>query len=299
MKKSFLILLIILCSCNESRELTSQTNKAENPDMNFISWLSSQKLPDKLDFCGEKIPLEVPEVRERAEREFYVNLQSPGQLILYIKRAGKYFKTFEKIIKDNNMPDDLKYLSVAESALYMSRSPKNAVGLWQFIPETGKKMGLQIDEYVDERKHPEKSTAAAMKYLKLGFDYHKSWILAAAGYNMGHQNVVDNIQFQSSENYFDLFLNEETSRYILRIAVIKEIMNNPDKYGIKLKHEDIYVSPKTKVIQVEQYIPNLAEWAKANGTTYKDVKLLNPWILQRKLSSPPKGKVFEIEIPAQ
>ena len=292
-------MIFALCACNDTKELSSQTTKSDPNETQFITWLSSRKLPDQMNFCGEKIPVDVPEVRERAEREFFVNLQAPGQLILYIIRAGKYFEMFDKVIKANNMPEDLKYVSVAESALYMSRSPKDAVGLWQFIPETGKKMGLQIDEYVDERRHPEKSTDAAMKYLKLGYDTHKSWILAAAGYNMGPHNVVDNIQFQSSENFFDLFLNEETSRYILRIAIIKEIMKNPDKYGISLKTDDIYKPEKTKIIKVDYYIPNLSEWAKQQGTTYKDVKLLNPWILQRKLLSPPKGKIYEIAVPGK
>ena len=293
-KETFLFVLIIfLASCTETKELKSQANK-EN--YSFIEHLSGIKLPEKLELFGEKIPLEIPEVRERAEREFYLNLQSPGQLILYIKRAGKYFPLFEKKLKEAGVPDDLKFLSVAESALYMSRSAKDAVGLWQFIPSTGKKMGLQIDDFVDERRQVEKSTEAAIKYLKNGYDAHKSWLLAAAGYNMGHENVKDNLDFQAMNSYFDLFLNEETSRYILRIAVIKEIMTNPLKYSINLPPDDIYRPEKVKVIKQTAGIPNLADWAKEFNTTYKEVKLLNPWILQRKLP-PPVNKYYEISIP--
>lgn len=292
MKKILLLIFFIFISCKETRELPGQDN-----DVNFNHFLSTVKLPNKLEFCGERIPLEIEEVRERAEREFYLNLQSPGQIILFLKRAGRFFPMYEKIFAEEGVPDDLKYLSVAESALYMSRSPKDAVGLWQFIPSTGRAMGLQIDEYVDERRHPEKSTKAAIKYLKSGYQKTKSWILAAAGYNMGHENVSDNLSFQESDNYFDLFLNEETSRYILRIVIIKEIMKNPRKYGINLKANDLYKPLKYKIIKESNFIDNLHQWAKLYNTTYKDIKLLNPWILKRRLPSPPKGKVWEIAVP--
>jgi len=292
MKKILLFLFLIFVSCKETRELPGQES-----GQSFNQFLSTVKLPEKLEFCGERIPLEIEEVRERAEREFYLNLQSPGQIILYLKRAGRFFPMFEKIFAEEGVPDDLKYLSVAESALYMSRSPKDAVGLWQFIPSTGKAMGLQIDEYVDERRHPEKSTKAAIKYLKSGYKNTKSWLLAAAGYNMGHENISDNLSFQGTDNFFDLFLNEETSRYILRIVIIKEIMKNAQKYGFNLKPTDLYKPIKFKIIKESNFIANLHEWAKDNNTTYKDIKLLNPWILQRRLPSPPKGKVWEIAVP--
>lgn len=283
-----------MASCTEAKEFPAASGQSA---VNFIEFLSQLKLPEKLDFCGERIPLEIPEVKERAEREFYLNLQNPGQLIVYMKRSGRYFPLFEKLLKENNLPVDLKFLSVAESALYMARSAKDAVGLWQFIPSTGKRMGLQIDEYVDERRNPEKSTEAAMKYLKNGFDVYKSWTLAAAGYNMGHENVRNNMDFQSGDNYYDLFLNEETSRYILRIAILKELMSNGEKYGLKLSPEQLYRPDRVKVIKCSNSIPSIAQWAKEFGATYKDVKLLNPWILQRKLPAPPAGKPYEIAIP--
>ena len=157
-----LIIFILAISCSNSSELRNQEVNKSIVSSNNFEYISSLKLPDKLEWCGEAIPLEIPEVRERAEREFYLLLQQPGQIVLYIKRSAKYFPIFEKIIGENNLPDDLKYLSVAESALYMSRSHAGALGLWQFMPGTARKMGLHISEYVDERLHPEKSTAAAM-----------------------------------------------------------------------------------------------------------------------------------------
>ncbi len=294
MKKYFLLIIFLLISCKETKEVACQQQTSESE---YIHFLSTIKLPTQLDFCGEMIPLDIPEVRERAEREFYILLQQPGQIILYLKRSGKYFSMFERILKEENVPDDLKYLSVAESALYMARSPKNAVGLWQFIPETGRSMGLIIDDLVDERCHPEKSTKAAIKYLKDGYSKFKSWTLASAGYNMGHVGVSENLKFQDVKDFFDLFLNEETSRYILRIVIIKEIMKNPAKYGFHLKQEEFYNTDKYKTISYSSSIENLSDWAKQNGTTYKDVKLLNPWILKRLLPSPPKSKNWEIAVP--
>jgi hypothetical protein len=264
---------------------------------NLFAHLSSLKIPAQLEFCGEKIHLDIPEVRERAEREFYLLLQQPGQLILYIKRSGRYFPMFEKIIREKKLSDDLKYLSVAESALYMSRSSKGAVGLWQFMPATARAYGLQVDDYVDERRHPEKSTIAALEYLKDGYKQHKSWLLSAAGYNMGNTNVASHLDFQNGNSFFDLFLNEETSRYILRIVVIKEIMSNPEKYGFTITQNEKYKPDNVKFIECTEEIPNLSKWASEKGTTYKDVKILNPWILERKLPKPNKGRVYKIAVP--
>ena len=294
MKIYIVLLAVLLISCSDSKPLIS--DEAQNAD-NFYEFISSLELPDKLDFCGEELPLDDPEIRERAEREFYMLLQQPGQIVLYIKRSGRYFPMFSKVIKEHNMPDDLIYLSVAESALYMARSSVGAIGLWQFMPETAKLMGLRVDEFVDERRHPEKSTHAAMKYLKQGYNKHKSWILTAAGYNMGHTGLADNLNFQSVENYFDLHLNEETSRYIFRIAIIKHFMLNADKYGFRVPEEKKYKEEKVQIVKVNGAIADLSAWARANGTSYKHIKRLNPWILKRNLPAPDKGDVYEIALP--
>ena len=259
--------------------------------------MSEVNLPDELSFCDTKYTLNDPEVRERAEREFYLLLQQPAQIILYIKRSGRYFPMFEQFLRQEGVPDDLKYLSVAESALYMSRSTAGAIGLWQFMPETAKVMGLTVNDYIDERRNPEKSTLAAIKYLKQGYRQHKSWLLTAAGYNMGHTGVANNVDFQYSSDYFDLFLNEETSRYLFRIAIIKEIMSNPNKYGFNLSEIERYKPSKQNIIKIDTEIQDLSAWAKVNGTTYKNIKILNPWILKRSLPKLPKGTVYEIAIP--
>jgi hypothetical protein len=250
-----------------------------------------------LTFCGERVPLEIPEVRERAEREFYMNLQTPGQIILYLKRSARYFPMYERVLREAKAPQDLRYLSVAESALFMARSSKDAVGLWQFMAGTARDNGLVVDEDVDERRHPERSTRAAIAYLRAGFDSNGSWTNAAAGYNMGHTSFARTRAYQSGTSFYDCYLNEETSRYILRIAVIKHIMERAHDYGIVVPATERYAAERTRRIRVSQAIDNIAAWAAENGTTYKDVKLLNLWILGRKLPAPARG-AWEIEVPA-
>ena len=257
----------------------------------FIN-ISKIPFPTELDFCGERVPLENPEIRIRAEREFYLLLQQPGQLALYIKRSGKYFPLYERIIKEMNLPDDLKYLSVAESALFQSRSSKDAFGLWQFMEGTARSYGLRVDKYVDERAHFEKSTRAALTYLSASRRSLGSWTLAAAGYNMGNTGVRNAMTRQKVDNYYDLWLNEETSRFIFRIVIIKELMKNSKKYGIDFSQDELYNFGRTKIVTVNGAIANLYDWALSHNNLYKDVKILNPWIRTTEL---PTGK-WEITI---
>lgn len=259
--------------------------------------ISTWKLPSTLTFCGESVPLDIPEVRERAEREFYLNLQTPGQLILYIKRSARYFPVFERELKSAGAPDDLKYLSVAESALFMARSAKDAVGLWQFIPSTGRAHGLVINDDVDERRNVVKSTRAAIAYLTAGRSANGSWANAAAGYNMGHESFRGSKDYQQAKDFYELYLNEETSRYLLRIAVIKHIMEHATEYGIVIPERDRYHASATRTVTVREAISDMATWARQNNTTYKDVKLLNPWILGRTLPTPQGSGGWSIELP--
>ncbi len=296
MKKSWLILLTFcILSCSENSVLISQNNY--DSTKSHFEFISRLQVPNDLELCGERIPMEIPEVRERAEREFYLLLQQPGQIMLYLKRSGRYFPMYETVIRKHSLPEDLKYLSVAESALYQAQSSAGAIGLWQFMKGTGRDKGLQIDDFVDERMHPEKSTEAAMKYLKQGYERHGSWMLTLAGYNMGHTGVARTLDFQEGEDYFDLFLNSETSRFIFRIAIIKLLMQNAEKFGFIVPDHEKYKDPESKIISVKSAIKDLSEWAISQGTTYKEVKLLNPWIIKRELPLPNRGEAWEIAIP--
>ncbi len=275
------------------------TNEARNENYNSPVFISNLKIPADLDFCGEKIPLNNPIMRERAEREFFINIQSPGQIILFIKRSGRFFPLFDSIFKLYNIPEDIKYLAVAESGLQIAMSPKSAYGIWQFIPSTAKDYGLQVDEFIDERLNIYKATEAACKYLKRAYEVYGSWVLAAAAYNMGFSNLSNNIDFQNTRNFFELFLNEETSRYIFRIAIIKEVMLNHKKYGFDIPKSEIYQPFKVKKVVWDDEIPNLSTWAQNQGTTYLWVKTLNPWILKRSLPKPKQPYVIEIPMESK
>jgi hypothetical protein len=282
-----LIIAVILISC--TGEKVKATDPIGTPHYNLSN-------KDELSFCGEKAPLNDRDVLERAEREMILLMQQQGQIVLYMKRAGKYFPQIEKILKEQNAPDDLKYLAVAESALFMSKSSKDALGFWQFMEGTAKSHGLRVDDYVDERKNVELSTLAAINYLKSGYNQYKSWTMAAAGYNMGYNGLQNAVSMQNTQNYYELYLNEETSRYIFRILIIKDILSNPRKYGIDLSKVVTYKPEQTRKVKVNHSIDNVAEWAKKNKSNYKQVKNLNPWILKNVLNEP-KGRAYEILLP--
>lgn len=273
---------------------SSERSDKDAENVSFISYLSYLKLPDELEFCGERVPLENPIVRERAEREFYINLQQPGQLILYLKRTTRFFPIFDSIFQRYAIPDDIKYLAVAESGLQNSRSPKQALGIWQFIPTTAREYGMIVNDSLDERLNIYKSTESACRYLVKAYQKFGSWSLASAAYNMGFTNLSANLAFQGVDNYYDLFLNEETSRYIFRIVILKEILKNWRKYGFKLNPEDFYLPFKTRKIVWDKAIPDLALWAKQQNTNYFMVKLLNPWILKQSLPKPKDFYVIDI-----
>ncbi|MCX7880105.1 MAG: lytic transglycosylase domain-containing protein [Ignavibacteria bacterium] len=295
MVKIILIAILLTLLLSDWKMSFGNGNNTNSNFENYYGFLSKIKVPKKLEFCGEVVSLDNPILLERAEREFYINLQSPAQIILYLKRSARFFPLFDSIFKKHNIPEDMKYLAVAESGLQNVVSPKLAHGIWQFIPSTATEYKLQVDEFVDERLNIYKSTEAACRYLRQAYDRFGSWSLAAAAYNMGFTNLADNIQFQGSNNYFELFLNEETWRFVFRILIIKELMVNHKKYGFDIPPAEYYHPIRTKKIVWKDEIPNLAEWAREQGTTYIWVKYLNPWILKRKLPKP--KDYYLIEIP--
>jgi hypothetical protein len=244
--------------------------------------------------CGERIPLEIPDVRERFEREFYLEFDE-NQLILDLKRCGKYMPFIESKIKERGLPSDLKFLAIAESRLIENAySSKGAAGLWQLMPETARKYGLRIDDYIDERLNIQKSTDAALSYLQDLYNKFNSWTLALAAYNAGEARISDALQFQWVDNYFDLHLNRETARFIFRVAAIKELISNAKRYGFVIDTTKLFKPPDVKYVSVRGPIQNLAVWAKLQGTNYKTLKYLNPWILK---SSLPEGE-FLIALPS-
>ncbi len=254
--------------------------------------------PAEIDFAGEKAPLHIADVRERFDRELLVNANLHATTQLIIKRANRAFPVIEPILKKYGVPDDFKYLAVIESGLVNVVSPAGARGVWQFMPETGKQFGLEINDVVDERYHLEKSTEAACKYLLNAKQKFGSWTLAAASYNGGIAGVNRQIDFQGVTNYYDLLLTEETARYVFRILALKEIMQKPVQYKFNLQPGDLYPVIAAKQVEVAASVPDLAVFAKEQGINYKILKIHNPWLRDRMLTVAP-GKTYKLEIPTE
>ncbi|EAZ82090.1 lytic transglycosylase domain-containing protein [Algoriphagus machipongonensis] len=253
-------------------------------------------IPAELTFAGEKVPLEIADVKERLEREIYVNAYWQSNMILLMKRSSKFIPEIEEILKANGVPDDFKYLAMAESALMNVASPAGAKGFWQFLSSTGKEYGLEVSKDVDERYHLQKATLAATKYLNKSHAKFGDWTAVAASYNMGQTGFSRRQSEQLIDNYYDLYLNDETSRYMFRILAFKVIFENPGAFGFHLKESDFYQNPPLKTIEVDDDIKNLAAWAKQNGSSYKELKLYNPWLRDRDLNVK-RGKSYQIVLP--
>ena len=256
----------------------------------------SPVIPDNLDFAGEQVPQGNFEVFERIEREFLVNTYWHSFTLLAIKRANRWFPVIEPILKRNNIPEDFKYVAVIESGLMNAVSPAGATGFWQLLESIGKKYGLEINEDVDERYDVEKSTQAACEYIKEAYKLFNNWTLTAASYNMGINGVERQLERQKTNNYYNLVLNEETSRYISRIIALKEILKNPKLYGYNVTQNQLYKPLKTYKVDVSGEILNIADFGIKNSFNYKIVKLYNPWL--REMALPNRmHKDYTIEFP--
>ncbi len=258
--------------------------------------IKAPKVPSNIIFAGEKIPLENFDVYERVDRELLVNMYWHSATILAFKRANRWFPVIEPILKKNNIPDDFKYMAVIESNLSNVVSPAGATGFWQLMEAAAKQYGLEVTKEVDERYHVEKSTEAACKYLRNSYAQFGSWITAAASYNMGLAGVDRQLGRQQAGNYFNLVLNEETSRFVARIIAAKEIFENPQKYGFYLDDDDLYSPLKTTEVTVSGSVDNLADFARGYGINYKILKMYNPWLRDNVLKNP-GGKTYTIKLP--
>jgi membrane-bound lytic murein transglycosylase D len=254
-------------------------------------------VPSPIDFCGEAVPLDRWEVREKLDRELLVNTYLHGSQLYILKLAGRYFPIIEERLKANGVPPDLKYVCVAESALQQNAwSSVGAASFWQFMKDTGPRYGLEINDEVDERFNVVKATDAACQYFKEAYSKFGSWTAAAASYNCGMAGFAKQAEFQQSNNYYDLIFPEETNRYVFRIVALKHLLSNAKKYGMMIEEGDEYKPLKARTVMVDKSITNLTEFAVANGTSYKMLKIYNPWLRDRKLTVKP-GKTYEIQLP--
>ncbi|MEO8233582.1 MAG: lytic transglycosylase domain-containing protein [Ignavibacteriota bacterium] len=256
----------------------------------------SPKIPDNISIFGEGVPLENFEVCERVDREILVNTYWHSATILAIKRANRWFPVIELILKQNNIPDDFKYLAVVESNLENIVSPAGATGFWQFIKSASKQYGLEVNDEVDERYDLEKSTVAACKYLKTAYDMFGNWTMSASSYNAGISGIDKWSGLQKSANYWNLVLGSETSRYVSRIIAMKLIMENPNAYGYDLMEKDLYQPLKFKEVELSTYVANFADYAVTLGVNYKTLKLYNPWLRDTSLKNK-GGTTYKIKVP--
>lgn len=286
------LLLVLLMSSQSSKLLTGAEPARVLPQV-----VKSMDLNRNFDFAGEQVPLDNFDARERLDRELTVNTYWQSSTILSMKSTVRYFPTIERILREEGVPEDLKYLAVAESSLRNAVSSAGAKGIWQFMRETGKGYGLEVTEEIDERYHLEKATRAAANYLR---DYYKrfgSWTLAAAAYNMGGPRLGSEMEKQRAQNYYELNLNEETARYVFRIIAIKEILSRPRDFGFYLEDEDFYPAlNKFHTVTVNGAVPNWGDFARENGTNYRMLKIYNPWLISDKLINSAK-KTYELKIP--
>lgn len=271
------LFVVLLYSC--------QSNQTESKPIVQTSKQNLPPIPKSIVLFGEKISLEDEDIRERLDREIMANAYFHSQTILNMKRAARYFPVIESILKQQNIPTDFKYLPIIESNLSNVTSPAGAKGYWQFMPETGKQYSLIIDDEVDERYNLEKSTLAACSFLKTAKDSVGSWILATAAYNRGIGGIKSDLKWQGVTNYFDMDMNSETARYVLRLIAIKLIMEKPESYGFDTKKIEYYKPFNTESVLVSYPIMDLALWAIQKGINYKILVKLNPWILKNQLTN--------------
>ena len=252
--------------------------------------------PEDLNFAGEEIPIYSSEIWERIDKELLKNTYWQSNTMLYFKKANKYFPIIEPILKEHNIPDDFKYLALIESGLDNVVSPAGASGFWQILKGTAREHGLEVNSAIDERYNLEKATVVACEYLQDAYNKFGTWTMAAASYNMGKNGVRRRIAKQESNNYYNLHLNNETSRYVFRIIAVKEILQNPRKYGFMFREKDLYSMPNYTTVEVDSTIVDLADFAKKNGINYKLLKQFNPWL--RSTSLPDKSrKKYILKIP--
>jgi hypothetical protein len=292
----FVVLVGIFLLAGKEAQTPNRVDFIEQNSYNQ-SLTFSAPIPALVEFCGEMIPLDRLDMRERFDREINAFTYLHSTTMLYIKRANRYFPIIEPILKQNGIPDDFKYLCVIESNLDIrALSPANAAGFWQFMESTGKSYGLEITSEVDERYHIEKATEAACRYFKDAYRKYGNWVNVAASYNAGMGRISSALNSQLVDSAFDLLLVSETSRYVFRILAVKQVFANPYQYGFALKKEDLYPFVPAQEVTISSSITNMAAFAKDYDLNYMQLKEYNPWLRDTKLTVR-AGKSYRIAIP--
>ena len=291
-KKNILSIMLLIMSvfctdeCVASEVTDGGFQDTYNPDIPLV-----------VSLAGEKVNLDRIDMYERIDRELTNIVYGHSSTMLILKRANRYFPIIAPILKKNGVPEDFMYLAVIESSLNVrAYSRANAAGLWQFLAATAKQYGLEVNEEVDERYDPEKSTEAACRYLLAGFKKYKHWATVAASYNAGMGRISGELAKQLAENSYDLYLNEETSRYVFRMIAMKMVMENPHDYGFYLTAKQLYQPIRYTEEIVDGAVPNWSEWAKKKGISYAQLRDMNPWIRSQALTNKAK-RIYKVKVP--
>lgn len=254
-------------------------------------------VPEKFKFCGKDVDLDRMDMFERFDRELTSLAYGHGNTLLIIKRANKLFPVMAPILKKNGIPEDLLYLACVESTLNpRALSPAKAAGIWQFLATTAKEHGLEVNDEIDERYNLEKATAAASRYLKKAYDKYGSWESAMASFNGGQARITRELNSQQVESSFDLYLTDETSRYVFRIMAMKAIMENPAAFGFRLNADNLYQPVECETVEVNGPVADWPAWASDHGITYAILREENPWIRAKTLTNK-AGKTYFVKVP--
>ena len=299
-KWRYFIVLFFLCGVFlliAQQEVVSEDNWPNTiEDFNDSHWVSAHPIPTEMSFADEPVPLHNPDIQERMDREILVNAYWQSNAFLLMKRTHKYGPLIDSILVAENVPLDFKYLAVIESGLQNVSSPAGAKGFWQFMRSTAKEFDLEVNANVDERFNLVLATQAAARYLKQARDEFGSWTLAAASYNAGRAGIRRELTRQGVSNYYDLLLNEETSRYVIRILAVKRLLEEPQQYGFQYNSDHLYQRIPTRKLKVDTVVHDFVAFAEKFGINYKILKIHNPWLREGHLNNSSR-KEYTIAIP--
>jgi len=295
---AFCILLVFAAFFGFCSSSSKTAEEVEIPEVSKSHLFTSPYIPEVVEFAGEPLPIHLFDVRENLERELIVNMNFHSSTLQYLKRVTRYFPVIEPILAAHGIPDDFKYLALIESDFRNRVSPRGATGFWQFMRAAAIDFGLEMNNEVDERYHLEKSTIAASRYLNDAYRIFGSWTMAAAAYNMGRAGLTAQVRRQRANNYYDLILNEETARYVFRIAAVKLILNDPLRYGFYVPEDRKYRPIPYTEVEVRTSIPDLIDFAANHNTNYRMLRLINPWLRGTSLTNTAR-KTYIIKIPEE
>lgn len=288
---------LILVLVALTRPAATAAPDTQQPETTITLEITNPEIPQQVDFCGKQISLDRDDMYERYDRELTSMAYTHGNTLAIIKRANRYFPIMAPILKEEGVPMDMLYLACIESSLNnRARSGASAAGIWQFMPATGKEYGLEVNDSVDERYNTELATRAACKFLKRAYAKYGDWATVAAAYNGGTGRITRELAAQLANNALDLYLNEETSRYVFRIMAMKAIMEHPGDYGFKLRADQLYMPVECDTIEVNTPLKSWAQWAKEHDTDYMSLRELNPWIRGKSLPNK-SGKTYNVAVP--